>query len=170
MSATIEPVLADEQPIIAATPGRSFAAVGETPVSLVLYLLIGIAFGIVLTKGEVVSWFRIQEMFRLQSFHMYGTIGSAVPVAALSLWLIRRRGVRGRDGALLRVPPKESTPGLRRYWMGGTVFGFGWALLGACPGPIFSLIGSGVTVMVVALVAALLGTWAYAWLRPVLPH
>jgi hypothetical protein len=101
---------------------------------------------------------------------MYGTLGTAVAVAALSLWLIRVLGIRGRDGQPLRVPPKETTPGLRRYWMGGTVFGFGWALLGACPGPIFSLIGSGVTVMVVALVAALLGTWAYAWLRPVLPH
>jgi len=170
MSTMTEPVLTDEQPIIAAPRDRSFAVVGETPASLMLYLLAGIAFGIVLTKAEVVSWFRIQEMFRLQGFHMYGTLGSAVAVAAGSLWLMRRRGVRGRDGALLRVPPKESTPGLRRYWMGGTVFGFGWALLGACPGPIFSLIGSGVTVMVVALVAALLGTRAYAWLRPVLPH
>jgi uncharacterized membrane protein YedE/YeeE len=162
-------VLTDEQIIVRKEQDR-FASVGETPLSLLFYLLIGVAFGIILTKAEVISWFRIQEMFRFQRIHMYATIGAAVAVAAVSLQVIRRKGIRTLGGVVIMVPPKEKTPGLKRYWMGGTVFGLGWALLGACPGPIFALIGSGMTVMVVALAAALLGTWTYAWLRPVLPH
>lgn len=163
------PAIGDEQPILEKQPLRT-AAVGETPASLFVYLLLGIAFGILLTKAEVISWFRIQEMFRFQSFHMFGTIGAAVAVAAPSLAWLRRRERRSLRGEPIQVPPKEKTRWLARYWLGGTVFGLGWALLGACPGPIFSLIGSGVTVMVVALLAALAGTWAYAALRPVLPH
>jgi uncharacterized membrane protein YedE/YeeE len=168
VSTTLETGLTDEQPIVDDRNG--FRTVGETPASLFLYLLLGTCFGILLTKAEVISWFRIQEMFRLQSLHMFGTIGSAVVVAAISLWLIRRSGMRALNGEPIAVPPKERTKSEARYWLGGTVFGLGWALLGACPGPFFSLIGAGVTVMIVALVAALLGTWAYAWLRPVLPH
>jgi len=162
-------ILTDEQLIIGREQDE-FAAVGETPLSLLFYLLVGIAFGIILTKSEVISWFRIQEMFRFQHFHMYGTIGAAVAVAAISLRVIRQKGIRAVGGAVIMVPPKERTPGLKRYWMGGTVFGTGWALLGACPGPIFALIGGGMTVMTAALGAGLLGTWVYAWLRPVLPH
>ncbi len=136
---------------------------------LLIYLLIGIGFGIVLVRSEVVSWFRIQEMFRFQSFHMYGIIGSAVVVAALSIQLIKRSGMKTWDGKPIAINPKEWGQGVR-YWLGGTIFGLGWALLGACPGPIFALLGSGVTVMVAGLVSALCGTWAYAAMRPRLPH
>ncbi|MEX2399221.1 MAG: DUF6691 family protein [Rhodothermales bacterium] len=136
---------------------------------LLIYLVIGIGFGIVLVRSEVVSWFRIQEMFRFQSFHMYGIIGSAVMVAALSIQIIKRMGLKTVAGEPIAISPKEWGKGTR-YWLGGTIFGLGWALLGACPGPIFALLGSGITVMVVALVSALAGTWTYAALRPRLPH
>lgn len=136
---------------------------------ILLYLLIGIGFGIVLVRSEVVSWFRIQEMFRFQSFHMYGIIGSAVVVAALSIQIIKRTGLRTVGGEPITINSKQWGKGVR-YWLGGTIFGLGWALLGACPGPIFALLGSGVTVMAVALLSALLGTWTYAALRPRLPH
>ncbi len=134
------------------------------------YVLLGTYFGLLLTKSEAVSWYRIQEMFRFQSFHMYGILGSGVAVAALSVWLLKRFGPRSPDGQPLHVAGKPMTPGAKRYWMGGLVFGLGWALLGACPGPIYALIGTGVSVLVVALVAALAGTWAYGLLRPRLPH
>lgn len=137
---------------------------------LLRYVLLGAWFGLVLTKSEAVSWYRIQEMFRFQSFHMYGILGSAVAVAALSVWLLRRFGARSLDGGVIEVASKPRTPGNRRYWMGGTVFGLGWALLGACPGPIYALLGTGASVLVVSLVAALAGTWAYAALQPRLPH
>ncbi len=136
---------------------------------LLKYLVAGILFGIVLTKSEVISWFRIQEMFRFQSFHMYGIIGSAVIVAAISVFLIKRRHARTFGGETISIPPKQLGKGYR-YWIGGTIFGLGWALTGACPGPIFALIGNGVLVMLVALVAALAGTWTYSYLRPRLPH
>ena len=136
---------------------------------LILYVLLGVAFGIVLTKSEVISWFRIQEMFRFQAFHMYGIIGSAVVTAALSLQLIKRLKLRSRDGSLIVVPPKALGTGTR-YWLGGTLFGLGWAIVGACPGPLFALIGGGLTVMLATLASALAGTWAYGALRPRLPH
>lgn len=138
-------------------------------VGLLLYLLIGIYFGIVLIRSEVVSWFRIQEMFRFQSFHMYGIIGAAVVVAAISIQVIKRLRITTVRGEPITIAPKEWGTGTR-YWLGGTLFGLGWALLGACPGPVFALLGSGVTVMIVALAAALAGTWTYGWLRPRLPH
>ncbi len=147
--------------------GRSPSA--KPGLGLLIYLLIGIGFGIVLVRSEVVSWFRIQEMFRFQSFHMYGIIGSAVAVAALSIQVIKRMGISTLAGEPIAINAKEWGTGVR-YGVGGTTFGLGWALLGACPGPIFALIGSGVTVMVVALVSALGGTWTYAALRPRLPH
>jgi len=143
------------------------------PVHLLGYLLLGVAFGLVLIRSEVVSWFRIQEMFRFQSFHMYGIIGSAVAVSALSLHLVRRFRMRTPGGEEIRVPPKEwgvsGIPGAR-YWIGGILFGMGWALVGACPGPIVALLGSGITVIVIPLLAALAGTWAYALLQSRLPH
>lgn len=138
-------------------------------VALLVYLLVGIGFGIVLVRSEVVSWFRIQEMFRFQSFHMYGIIGSAVVVAALSIQIIKRLELGSWTGEGLELHPKRWGRGTR-YWLGGIGFGLGWALLGACPGPIFALIGSGISVMVLALLSALAGTWAYAALRPYLPH
>ena len=142
---------------------------GNTPLNLSIYLLLGALFGIVLVKSEVVSWFRIQEMFRFDSFHMYGVIGSAVAVAAAGLQAIERLGLKTLHGEPIVIAPKQWGRGTR-YWLGGSIFGLGWALLGACPGPLFALIGSGVTVMLVALVAALAGTWTYAAVRQHLPH
>jgi hypothetical protein len=168
MSTVLPPPVADEQPIERERGGT--LAVGETPLSLLVYLLLGVGLGIIFVKSQVISWFRIQEMFRFQSFHMYGIMGSAVVVGAVSVWLIRRYEARSWRGGRIVIPPKERTPWLRRYWIGGLLFGFGWALLGACPGPIFALIGTGATVLVVALASALAGTWAYAYLRPHLPH
>ena len=137
--------------------------------ALLVYFVLGFLFGVTLTKSEVVSWFRIQEMFRFHSFHMYGVIASALAVAAGSLALIRRLGLKTVHGDLIVVPPKELGRGYR-YWIGGTLFGLGWAFTGACPGPLFALVGAGVTVMLAAIASALLGTWAYGLLRPKLPH
>ena len=136
---------------------------------LLPYLIIGVYFGIVFTKSEVISWFRIQEMFRFQSFHMYGIIGSAVVVAMISVQLIKRFKMKDMDGEVINIPPKELGSGTR-YWLGGTIFGLGWALTGACPGPMFARVGNGVTVMLVTIVAAVAGTFAYGVLRPKLPH
>jgi len=136
---------------------------------LLPYLLIGVYFGIVFTKSEVISWFRIQEMFRFQSFHMYGIIGSAVVVALLSVQWIKRTNKRDLDGEVITIPPKEMGSGTR-YWMGGTIFGLGWALTGACPGPMFALVGNGITVMTVAILSAVAGTFTYGVLRSKLPH
>jgi uncharacterized protein len=133
------------------------------------FFLVGIFFGIVLTKSEVISWFRIQEMFRLQSLHMYGIIGSAVLTAMIGLQIIRRLRLRSLDGKPIVIPPKTMGKGVR-YWAGGTIFGLGWGLIGACPGPLFALLGHGVTVMFVAILSALLGTWCYGVLRGRLPH
>jgi uncharacterized membrane protein YedE/YeeE len=137
--------------------------------SLLPYLLLGGVFGFVLIEAEVVSWFRIQEMFRFGSFHMYGIIGTAVITAALSLLVIKRLGVRDADGQPLALQPKRLGSGVR-YLAGGTIFGVGWALTGACPGPLVALVGSGVSVMLVAVLSALAGTWTYGLLRPKLPH
>jgi len=135
----------------------------------VRFLAAGIAFGFVLTRAEVISWFRIQEMFRFQAFHMYGIIASAILVAGISLEVMRRRSARALDGTPIVLAPKEMRTGAR-YIAGGTLFGVGWAFTGACPGPLFGLFGAGVTVMAVPIVSALLGTWVYGWLRPYLPH
>ena len=139
------------------------------PLFLLFYLLLGVAFGIVLTRSEVVSWFRIQEMFHFQSFRMYGIIGSAIATAAISVALIKKLQLRSVSGEIIAIPRKDLGSGIR-YVVGGTIFGLGWALTGACPGPLFALIGSGVPVMIVAVLSALAGTWVYGWLRPRLPH
>lgn len=144
-----------------------------TPLALAGYLLIGMYLGIIFVQSEVVSWFRIQEMFRFQSFHMYGIIGMAVVVAAISVQIIKRMGLTSATGEPIKLSPKQwgdsRIPGAR-YWIGGTIFGIGWALLGACPGPIFALLGGGVSVLIMALLGALAGTWAYSALRSKLPH
>ena len=127
------------------------------------YLVAGALFGLVLVKGEAVSWFRIQEMFRFQAFHMYGIMLSALLLAGLSLFALRRLG------APVALEPKRMGRG-HRYWIGGTIFGIGWALTGACPGPLFALLGSGVGVMLVTILAALAGTWSYGALQSRLPH
>ncbi|MEL6769693.1 MAG: DUF6691 family protein [Bacteroidota bacterium] len=140
---------------------------------LVVYLFLGALFGVVLVKSEVASWFRIQEMFRFDSVHMYGVIGSALAVAALSLYFIRRVGAKTFGGQSITIERKAWGPSRlpgARYWIGGTLFGLGWGLLGACPGPMFALLGTGLSVIVVALLSAMAGTWAYAALRDHLPH
>src|SRR5438034_1788510 len=137
--------------------------------SLVPYFLLAGAFGVVIVEAEAVSWFRIQEMFRFDAFHMYGILGTAVLTAAISLRTIKRLGVRGADGQALGLAPKVLGTGIR-YVAGGTVFGLGWALTGACPGPLVALVGAGTPVMLVAFLSALGGTWTYGRLRPNLPH
>ncbi len=136
---------------------------------LVLYLVMGIYFGIVITKAEVLSWFRIQEMFRFQSFHMYGIIATAILVAGFSAALLRRARLQSFFEGPVEIAPKTLGSGVR-YLAGGSVFGLGWALTGACPGPLLALIGNGITVMLVALASAAAGTWVYGYLRPRLPH
>lgn len=131
------------------------------------YLITGILFGIFFVKAEVVSWFRIQEMFRLQSFHMYGIIGSAILVGAISVWLIKKFNVKTIYGEKIEFHPKKFNKG---QIYGGLIFGLGWAITGACPGPLFAQIGTGATVIVVTLVSAILGTWLYGFLREKLPH
>jgi uncharacterized membrane protein YedE/YeeE len=141
----------------------------KTKLAMLPYLFLGVAFGFVLSKSEVLSWFRIQEMFRFQSFRMYGVIGSALATAALSLFIIKRLRLRDWSGEIISIPPKELGSGVR-YAVGGLLFGVGWALTGACPGPLFALIGNGVYVMLAAAASALAGTWVYGLLRPRLPH
>jgi uncharacterized membrane protein YedE/YeeE len=136
---------------------------------MIRYFALGGLFGIVLIKSEAVSWFRIQEMFRFQSFQMYGVIVSAVVVAGLSIALLKLAGVPTLAGETISIPPKTLGKG-SRYWIGGTMFGVGWALTGACPGPLFALTGAGMSVYVVAALSALAGTWVYGYLRPHLPH
>lgn len=137
---------------------------------LLIYFALGVFLGIVFTKSEVISWFRIQEMFRFQSFHMYGIIGSALAVASISVALIKKYNVKNVSGEPIVIPPKKTGARNWRYWIGGTLFGLGWALTGACPGPMFALIGNGIWVMTVALASAVAGTWVYGYLRPKLPH
>lgn len=136
---------------------------------LLAYLLMGTFFGVVLVKSEVISWFRIQEMFRFQSVHMYGVIGSALLVAAAAVALMKRLRLRTLGGQEIVIPPKAMGKGTR-YWLGGILFGFGWALTGACPGPLFALAGSGVGVIAFVLLSAIAGMWVYGFLRPRLPH
>ena len=134
------------------------------------FLLMGILFGIVLTKSEVISWYRIQEMFRFQAFHMYGVLGSAVAVGIVGMFLLRVTGARTTYGATISIPGREMTRTGTRYWLGGTFFGVGWAFTGACPGPVYALIGSGATAYLAVVVSALLGVVAYGKLRRLLPH
>jgi uncharacterized membrane protein YedE/YeeE len=134
-----------------------------------LYLALGTFFGIVLVKSEVVSWFRIQEMFRFQAFHMYGVIGSAIAVGALSIRVLKATGATTIRGEAITISDKPFNRGANQI-AGGILFGLGWGLLGACPGPIYALIGAGITPLVVALTTALLGAWTYGQLKPHLPH
>jgi uncharacterized membrane protein YedE/YeeE len=131
------------------------------------YLVLGTLFGLILTKSEVISWFRIQEMFRFQSFHMYGVIGSAILVGMLSVQLIKRNRLKSLDGELITIADKKFNYGI---WIGGFLFGLGWALTGACPGPLFAQLGSGSGAAVVLILAALAGTWTYSALREKLPY
>lgn len=131
------------------------------------YLVVGLLFGIVFVKAEIISWFRIQEMFRFQSFHMYGVIGSAVVVGVVSVWLIKRLNIKTIYGEQITFQKKDFNKG---QVIGGLLFGTGWAITGACPGPLFAQIGSGATVVVVTLLSAIAGTWVYGFIREKLPH
>jgi len=131
------------------------------------YLVVGMLFGILFVKAEVISWFRIQEMFRFQSFHMYGIIGSAVVVGVISVLLIKKFNVRTIYGETIYISPKKFNKG---QIYGGLIFGFGWAITGACPGPLYALIGTGATVIILTLLSAIAGTWVYGYFREKLPH
>lgn len=133
----------------------------------VKYLVFGIFFGILLIKSEVISWYRIQEMFRLQSFHMFGVIGSAVFVGAISVFLIKKFNIKTIQGERIILPVTSFNKG---QIIGGLLFGFGWAITGACPGPLYAQVGYGSTVIIVAIVMAIVGTWIYGKYRDKLPH
>ena len=133
-----------------------------------LALLIGIFLGIIFMKAEVLSWFRIQEMFAFQSFHMYGIIGSAIAVGALSVWIIRKVGAKSIEGNVIEL--NDKAPNYKSAYIGGTIFGLGWAMTGACPGPMYALVGSGTTVFLISIVMGILGVLTYAALRSKLPH
>ena len=132
------------------------------------YIMVGFIFGIILTKSEAVSWYRIYEMFLFQSFHMYGIIMTAIAVGVIGLQIIKRKQLNDIDGNPIKIADKEK--GTFRYWIGGLFFGLGWALVGACPGPIFILLGAGFLPVVFVLIGALLGTFIYGVLRDKLPH
>lgn len=131
------------------------------------YLAFGILFGIILIKSEVVSWFRIQEMFRLQSFHMFGVIGSAVVVGAISVFLIKKFKIKTIHGEEIILPEKSFNKG---QIIGGLMFGFGWAMTGACPGPLFAQLGYGATATLITIFMSIVGTWVYGLIREKLPH
>jgi uncharacterized protein len=130
------------------------------------YVILGIVFGIALTKGEAISWFRIQEMFRFESFHMYGIFMTAVPTAALSIFLIRKMNVRDSSNKPILIPEKKFHPGII---IGGLIFGFGWALTGACPGPLYAQVGAGYGVAIISLLSAIGGTFVFGLLQKYLP-
>lgn len=132
------------------------------------YLVVGVFFGILMSKSEVVSWYRIYEMFRFDSFHMYGVIGSAIVVGIILIQLIKRTHMKSLVGTEISLTPKNK--GIARYLIGGIIFGLGWALTGACPGPMFVLVGHGVGVMLVVIASATVGTFTYGVLRDKLPH
>ena len=134
----------------------------------VKYLLTGIVFGIIMTKSEAVSWYRIQEMFRFQAFFMYGIIGSAVLPGIVIVALIKRFRLKDISGSPIQLKPKDKK--WKKYLFGGTIFGLGWALTGACPGPVFVLLGCGYGVMLLVIAGALLGTFTYGVFRDRLPQ
>ncbi|SER37178.1 YeeE/YedE family protein [Neolewinella agarilytica] len=135
---------------------------------ILYYLFLGIVFGFVMTKSEAISWYRIQEMFRFESFHMYGIIGTAVVLGVIGIALMKRFDVKTYKGSELNLKNKDwSVP---RYLFGGTIFGLGWALTGACPGPLFTLLGQGIWAIGVVILSAMLGTYVYGAVRSKLPH
>ena len=132
-----------------------------------VYAFMGMLFGIVFVKAEIVSWFRIQEMFRFESFHMYGVIGTAVVVGVISVFLIKKLNIKTLDGEQIVITPKTFNKG---QIYGGLIFGLGWAITGACPGPLFAQIGSGFTVVIITFLSAIAGTWTYGYFKHKLPH
>ncbi len=148
-------------------PGTPDTTAPRSLITYVKYLLFGMLFGIILVKSEVISWVRIQEMFRLQRFHMFGVIGSAIVTGIISLQLIKRFHIKTISGESIRVSPKKFHKG---QVYGGLLFGFGWAMTGACPGPMFAQIGTGAWVVVIVLLSAVAGTWVYGSMKERLPH
>ena len=132
------------------------------------FLLLGIIFGIIMTKAEIISWFRIYEMFRFESFHMYGIIGSAIVLGLLYIQIIKRFNIKTIDGLDIDIVPKK--PGFIRYFVGGTIFGLGWGVTGACPGPMFVLIGNGFLTVSIIILGSVFGTFIYGLFREKLPH
>lgn len=149
------------------TEGINGSQIKDSGLSNLKYLVVGIFFGIVFVKAEIISWFRIQEMFQLQSFFMYGVIGSAVAVGLISVQIIKKFNIKTLQGEKIEIQPKVFSKG---QIYGGLLFGFGWAITGACPGPLYAQIGTGVTVIVVTLISAILGTWFYGLIKDKLPH
>ena len=147
--------------------GSAIVSKGNLFWSNLKYLIAGVFFGVLLVKSEVISWFRIQEMFRLQSFHLFGVLGSAVLTGMISILLIKKFRVRSIDKEEIHVPERKFNKGII---YGGLLFGMGWAITGACPGPLFAQIGTGATVVVVTLFSAITGTWVYGLIRDRLPH
>ncbi len=137
-------------------------------IKFIKFLIAGIIFGIVMTKSEAISWFRIQEMFRFESFHMYGIIGVAVGLGAIFTFLLKKTNTKTMYGSELNLTPK--TMSVARYLIGGTIFGLGWAMTGACPGPLFTLLGHGIWSIAIVIASATLGTLAYGVFRSKLPH
>lgn len=131
------------------------------------YMIVGILFGIIFVKAEIISWFRIQEMFRLQSFHMYGVIGSAILTGMISVLIIKKFNIKTIYGEKISIAPKKFNKG---QIYGGLIFGFGWAITGACPGPLFAQIGTGAFAVIITLLNAIFGTWVYGYFREKLPH
>lgn len=132
------------------------------------YSLAGILFGITMTKSEAVSWFRIQEMFRFESFHMFGIIGTAVILGATMTFLMKKLKMKTLDGAQVQFKDKDNS--VKRYLLGGILFGLGWAMTGACPGPMFTLVGHGVWSILIVILSAIFGTYMYGRLKSSLPH
>lgn len=149
------------------TEGINGSQIKDSGLSNLKYLVVGIFFGIVFVKAEIISWFRIQEMFQLQSFFMYGVIGSAVAVGLVSVQIIKKFNIKTLQGEKIEIQSKVFSKG---QIYGGLLFGFGWAITGACPGPLYAQIGTGVTVIVVTLISAILGTWFYGLIKDKLPH
>lgn len=155
----------NENSVICDAPNMGEA--NEKGTELIKYLIVGILFGIIFVKAEIISWFRIQEMFRLQSFFMYGVIGSAILVGIISIQLIKRLNIKTLSGEPIKIANKEFRKG---QIIGGFIFGLGWALTGACPGPLFAQIGVGFSVVAVTLVSAIAGTWVYGKFSDKLPN
>ena len=155
----------DEQPFVCDAPNDSKQV--ENWTGNLKYLVVGLMFGIVFVKAEIISWFRIQEMFRLHSFHMYGVIGSAVGVGMISVYLIKKFNIKTLSGETVEFHPKKFQKG---QIYGGLIFGLGWAITGACPGPLFAQIGSGYMIVLVTLLSAIAGTWTYGYFRDKLPN
>lgn len=155
----------DEQTFVCDAPNTMQKE--ESWTSNLKYAFLGTLFGIVFVKAEIISWFRIQEMFRLDSFHMYGVIGSAVVVGMLSVFLIKKFNIKTLAGEKVEIQPKKFQKG---QIYGGLLFGLGWAITGACPGPLFAQIGSGYLAIIITLLSAIAGTWTYGYLKDKLPN